>query len=151
MKRLYRIIFFSLTFGVSINCAFSQIMTGDTVDTKAVLVSLRMNCYACHNPKVTSHDYIMAPPLVAVKYRYKLKYPDKEAFTANMTDFMLKPSREKAIMPGPVERFGVMPQIPIDAEQLKKIAAYIYDHEIEEPSWFPAHFEEKHGAKWGGQ
>jgi hypothetical protein len=71
---------------------------------------MKLNCYACHNPKSTSHDNIIAPPLVATKYRYKKSYPEREDFIQNMTAFIANPTKENALMRGPVKRFGVMPE-----------------------------------------
>lgn len=110
-----------------------------------------MTCYVCHNPRVKSHDDIIAPPLVAVKYRYKTLYPKKEDFVKAMTGFIKEPTAEKSIMPGPVKRFGPMPQMPLDPEQVNKIVNYLYDHEIEEPIWFAEHYKDQHGSNWEGQ
>ncbi len=109
-----------------------------------------MSCYVCHNPQSVSHDEILAPPLVAVKYRYKSAYPEKEAFINAMINFVKEPSEDKALMRGPVKRFGVMPTILLSDSQLKMIVGYIYDKALEEPDWFAQHFEAQHGHKWKG-
>lgn len=112
---------------------------------------LMNTCYVCHNPRVKSHDDIISPPLAAVKYIYKFKYPEKEEFVERMTDFVLNPDNRKAIMQGPVMRFGVMPEMPLDSIEVRLISEFIFDNEIEEPSWFPEYFEKRHGVAWKNQ
>lgn len=89
--------------------------------------------------------------MVAVKFRYLKSHPEKEDFVNAVKNFVKSPSSEKALMKGPVKRFGTMPPLPIDDHQLEKIATYIYEQKIKEPSWFADHFGEEHGQKWEGQ
>lgn len=99
-------------------------------------------CYVCHNPKAVSHDSLLAPPFVAVKRRYNMQYATKEKFVDAIINWAHNPSEEKALMRGAVTEFNVMPPLPLDKEILKKIAAYIYDNDIDKPDWFEAHFNE---------
>ncbi|MFT6867712.1 MAG: cytochrome c553 [Cyclobacteriaceae bacterium] len=119
--------------------------------SKEVLSALMITCYVCHNPRIKAEADIIAPPLAAVKYMYKNKFPDKKQFVEKITDFVMNPNNQKALLQGPIMRFGVMPDMPLNEEQVKNIAAYIFDNEIEEPVWFPEHFENTHGVKWEGQ
>ena len=112
---------------------------------------LKMYCYPCHNPSAPSHDVILAPPLEAVKYRYKLSYPDKEAFVNAVTTMMLNPKKDKALMIGAVEQFGLMNATALSEEKIRTIAAYIYDTELEKPVWFQEHFDKEHGKMQGAQ
>jgi cytochrome c553 len=123
----------------------------DQTTSKEVLSTLMISCYVCHNPRIKSHDDIIAPPLAAVKYMYKFKYPAREDFINQMTDFVLEPNNQKAIMQGPVMKFGAMPDMPLDADQVRSIVGFIYDNQIEEPVWFPDYFQQRHGMKWSGQ
>ncbi len=102
-------------------------------------------CFACHNPKAPSHDEILAPPFAAVKFRYQMMYKTKEEFAQAVYDYVTNPTEEKALMFGAVRRFGVMPALPLPEEQIKSIAYYIYDNDVEAPEWFAEHFEEQHG------
>lgn len=140
---------FALTLTISSATAQEMFKASDSSDEN--LSALMMTCYVCHNPRVKSHDDIIAPPLVAVKYRYKSQYSEKEAFVDAITSFIMNPTAETALMRGPVRRFGPMPQMPMDEGMVKKIVAYIYDNEIEEPEWFSEHFKEQHGEDWQGQ
>lgn len=135
----------------SLNAQDSQKDVLTTPPSEEVLSALMYSCYVCHNPRVKSHDDIIAPPLIAVKYMYKFKFPEKEVFVEKMTDFILEPNNQKAILQGPVMKFGAMPDMPMDPTMVRSIAEYIYDNEIEEPVWFPEYFESRHGQKWKGQ
>ena len=48
-------------------------------------------------------------------------------------------------MKGPLRRFGLMPKNNLNDEEVKALVAFIYDNDIEAPSWFAEHFEEQHG------
>ena len=108
---------------------------------------METNCYACHNPKAASHDAIIAPPLMAIKNRYGMKYTTKESFVDAIVKWSLDPKQEEALMYGAVKQYNVMPKQPFAAADLKKIATYIYDNEIEVPSWFAEHEKQMHGGK----
>ena len=110
---------------------------------------LKTHCYACHNPASVSHDAVLAPPLAAVKFRYKSLFAEREAFVAKMSNFLVEPTKEKAIMPGPVDRFGVMLPTALSREEIIQISAFIYDEAVEVPSWFREHFEQQHKQKYG--
>lgn len=112
------------------------------------LTLLKTNCYACHSPTSVSHDALIAPPLVGVKAEYKMLYAERTKFIAQMSDFIAKPTKENAVMKGPVRRFGLMPPPPLDKKTIQEIVAFIYDNALEAPVWFPAHYESEHGGKW---
>lgn len=103
------------------------------------LVLLKMHCYACHNPNTASHDEIIAPPLAGIKSHYFKAYPEKVLFTEAMESFVKNPQTEKALMKGPVTRFGLMPKPAVSEDELKKIVAYILDQELEVPIWWADH------------
>lgn len=110
---------------------------------------LKVHCYSCHNPKSESHDNILAPPLAGIKYKYKQLYSDRAEFIGKMSDFIIHPSEENAVMKGPVRRFGLMPKTTlINQKEVHEIVAFIYDNPLEYPEWFPQHFKEQHGQSW---
>ena len=120
-------------------------------DTEKVIASneegkklMETKCYACHNPKTASHDDILAPPLVAVKRRYSKAYDNRADFIDGMVNWTTNPNEDDALMRGAVTNFKVMPKMGFEADDMRKIAEYIYDNEIEQPSWFKAHFKEQH-------
>ncbi|MDX1903991.1 MAG: hypothetical protein SFU27_07520 [Thermonemataceae bacterium] len=104
---------------------------------------LEKNCYTCHSPK-TPMDSRIAPPMVAVKKHYINSKTTKEVFVKEFVNFASNPSKEKSKMPGAVQKFGLMPKMVFAVEDLKKIAVYIYDNDIESPEWFEKHYQEEH-------
>lgn len=105
---------------------------------------LKNNCYACHSVTTKSHEEIIAPPMIAIKRRYKMNYNTKEEFVNAITNWALNPTKEHALMRGAVMQFNVMPKQPFIKDDLIKIADYMYDNELEKPEWFQNHFNEQH-------
>jgi mono/diheme cytochrome c family protein len=102
---------------------------------------MKNNCYVCHNPKVASHDDNIAPPFKAVKNRYTKAYSDRTDFINAVVDFVQNPEEDKALMKGAMKQYKLMPKLPLPTEDLEKIAAYIYDNEVEAPVWMEAHMK----------
>lgn len=103
-------------------------------------------CYACHNPKVGSHDEMLAPPLVGIKQNYLNATDDRLDFLERMLAFVSSPNEENALMKGPIKRFGLMPKTALSDQELKAIVGFIYDSELPEPAWFAEHEQEMHGT-----
>jgi len=110
---------------------------------------IQQKCYACHSVSATSHDNIIAPPMVAIKRRYLVSYKDKEEFVNAITKWVLDPKLENALMRGAVKQFNVMPKQPFNKDEIVKIAEYMYDNELEKPTWFEEHFNEEHPEGMG--
>lgn len=128
-----------------------QIENLATLSTEDGLQGLKMNCYSCHNPASTSHDDMLAPPLAGIKYKYSTLYPEREVFIAQMSDFIIAPTKENAVMKGPVRRFGLMPKTAMTDDDIYALVAFIYDNKLEVPSWFPDHFADQHDTDWDDQ
>ncbi|WP_044085545.1 c-type cytochrome [Lewinella cohaerens] len=109
---------------------------------------LKQHCYSCHNPESTSHDDMLAPPLAGIKNKYQQLYPDRNVFMQRLATFTVTPTKENAVMRGPVRRFGLMPPVPLPLAEVQQLAAFIYDNDLPVPAWFPEHFEEQHGEAW---
>lgn len=105
---------------------------------------LQQNCYACHSVTSKSHDEIIAPPMVAIKRRYKMAYTTENEFVTAFTNWTLDPKEENALMFGAVQNFKVMPKQPFNKEEMVKIATYVFNNELEKPTWFENHFNEEH-------
>ncbi|MFK5957892.1 MAG: hypothetical protein QM495_03365 [Lutibacter sp.] len=105
---------------------------------------LRNNCYACHSVTTKSHDEIIAPPMVAIKKRYKVSFKTKTEFTEAVVNWVLDPKKEHALMYGAVHKFKVMPKQPFDKIAVIKIAEYIFNNKLEKPDWFDSNFKEEH-------
>lgn len=106
---------------------------------------MKTNCYVCHNPNTKSHDEILAPPFKAVKMHYGREYDSKEKFVNAVVNWVQHPDENKALMFGAVKRFEVMPKLALPTEDLEKIAAYIYDNDVEQPEWMEEHMKEMKG------
>lgn len=108
---------------------------------------LRRQCYVCHNPSA-SHNSIVAPPMIAIKAHYINKNTTKEEFTKAFVDFVTKPTNENAKLRGAVRRFGLMPIQNYKEDDLKLIADYLFDYQIDEPKWFKEHWQEMQGRSY---
>ena len=108
------------------------------------LVLLQQKCYACHSITSKSHDEIIAPPMIAVKRRYKMAYNNEDEFVKAVTNWVLHPEEENALMRGAITNFNVMPKQPFDENEISIIAKYMYQNELETPAWFQQHFSEEH-------
>ncbi|MDP2161669.1 MAG: DUF3365 domain-containing protein [Flavobacterium sp.] len=99
------------------------------------------HCYICHSPTASESEGRIAPPMVAIKARYLMDITTKEEFVSHITQFVENPTEENAIMYGAVDRFNVMPKQVFPDGVVEKIASFMYDYQIEEPSWFKEHWE----------
>jgi len=99
----------------------------DSVDGYTLL---KQRCYICHLERPVQGDttvQMQAPPMMGVKRHYKEKYPAKDEFIAAVVDWVKHPDSTKALMPGAVEEFGLMPPFPYPDEELEKIAEAMYE------------------------
>ncbi len=103
------------------------------------------NCTVCHNPKANQGERI-APPMVNIKRRYSRDADNKEVFIQSFVDFLSNPSLENARMKNAIEKFGVMPNMSYSEDKIRKIAAYIYENEIESPEWLEEHMNTMHST-----
>ena len=110
---------------------------------------MKTHCYACHNPQAASHDEILAPPFKAVKMHYTGAYNDRTDFINAVVNWVQDPNEDDALMRGAVNKFEIMPRLPLPTKDLEKIAAYLYDNEVEEPVWMDAHMKEMQGKGMG--
>jgi hypothetical protein len=53
-------------------------------------------------------------------------------------------------MRGAVSQFNVMPKQIFKEDDIRKIATYIYESNLEKPAWFEEHEREMHGGKRNG-
>ncbi len=103
-------------------------------------------CSACHgNTGGMDMSKRVAPPIIAVRMHYIGPHPDKASFVTAIANWVEKPNDSKSLMFGAVRRFNIMPPVSIARQDAKKIAAYIYQGDMEKPAGFDKHFEEMHG------
>ena len=89
-------------------------------------------CAMCHTKtRPTDMTKVLAPALMGVMRHIKMDYPDKDEAVKFMVDYILEPSKEKAIcMPQKIERFGLMPSQKgnVTEAQLEKITSWMFDN-----------------------
>ncbi len=120
-----------------------------TIDTtSANYMLLKNQCLICHGG-APSHDELIAPPMAAIKWRYSKQFKNKEDFVNGLVAWGLNPTEETALMKGAVKRFKVMPKPATSEGDLRIIAEFVYDNELQEPEWFAEHFKQMHGEKGG--
>ena len=110
---------------------------------------METHCYLCHSPNAAENQGRIAPPMVAIKARYidKEGY-NKEEFIAAMTSFVKNPTEDKALMYGAVKKHGLMPRQAFPEGSVEKIADFMFDYQIEAPSWFKEHWEGHGNENW---
>ena len=87
-------------------------------------------CGECHMQAGTPKS---APPIFVVK-RHVLRYfAEKDAFVERLVNWVADPDPDRALMPGAVRRFGLMPKLPYSADQVRTAAEFIYETELMRP------------------
>ena len=74
---------------------------------------------------------LIAPPIMGVMRHVKMTYPDKEVAVKFMAEYVLEPSKNKAVcMPQKIQRFGLMPSQKgnVTKEELEKINSWLFDN-----------------------
>ena len=83
------------------------------------------NCIACHG----EFGKKVAPHLLEVKGYYLMKYPKKEDFIWNLSQWLLKPNIKNALFLNAIKKYKLMPYLALDIGTLEKIATYIYEND----------------------
>ncbi|MCK5360536.1 MAG: hypothetical protein KAJ95_07905, partial [Gammaproteobacteria bacterium] len=73
--------------------------------------------------------------------------PDKNSFVLAVSQWVEKQDASQSLMRGAIRRFNIMPPVKIAKEDAEKIAAYIFDGDIDKPEGFDQHYNERHGSK----
>jgi len=89
-------------------------------------------CASCHS-KIRPADMskVVAPALMGVMRHIKMTYPNKDEAVKFMVDYILEPTKEKAIcMPKKIERFGLMPSQKdnVTEAELQTITSWMFDN-----------------------
>jgi cytochrome c553 len=144
MKTAYKIlVIVAVLIGMMQSCSKKTAQPNSSLTNNTEgLALMKTSCFTCHSPK-EDFESRLAPPMIAIKRHYMTGGISKKQFVKEMTAFVQKPTAEKSKMPNAVKRFGVMPAMAFSDEQLKKIAEYIYDVDIEKPEWFEQHHKEE--------
>jgi len=91
----------------------------------------KAKCSTCHiTTRPINFSNLVAPPIMGVMRHVKMSYPQKDKAVAFMKDYILNPSKDKAIcMPQKIKRFGLMPSQKgaVTPEELDIILPWIFD------------------------
>lgn len=109
---------------------------------------METHCYLCHSPSAKEDEGRIAPPMIAVKSRYLMDYDSKEDFVKAISSFVENPTEDNTIMHGAVKNFGVMPKQVFPENAVAQIADFMFDYQIEEPTWFKEHWQGHGNDDW---
>jgi mono/diheme cytochrome c family protein len=102
----------------------------NAADTAEILFDAK--CATCHSKtRPADMSNVVAPALMGVMRHVKMTYPNKEVAVKFMVDYILEPTKEKAIcMPKKIERFGLMPSQKgnVTEAELKEITSWMFDN-----------------------
>ena len=118
MKKL--ILVASVAFTLSTNLFASQ-------DAKEIFIQ---KCAICHSmTKPTNKSTMLAPPARGVMFHMSEALKTKDKIKDHITDFVLNPTKEKAICKS-VRRFGLMPSQEgvITKDELDKVATWMIEN-----------------------
>lgn len=129
----------------SVLILFSQLVQADSAIEQGRQLFID-NCSSCHGSQGgMDMSKRVAPPIIAVRMHYIGTYPDKTSFVAAITDWVEHRDVNKSLMRGAIRKFNLMPPVAVAGSDVQKIAAYIYEGNIDKPSGFDEHFEQMHG------
>ena len=140
MKMLSFLTLLTISFLIQVAHAGDELKAGKQL--------FKSNCASCHGISGgMDMNKRVAPPIIAVRMHYIGTYADKDSFVVAVADWVEKQDADNSLMRGAIRRFNIMPPISISRSDAEKIAAYIYEGDIEKPEGFQQHFEERHGKK----
>lgn len=120
-----------------------QLNADELIEARALF---QTHCYACHTPRGNQDDRV-APPMIAIKRHYITDQTTQAQFIADVSTYVVTPRTDISKMPDAVRKFGMMVPLQVPKDDLKKIATFIYQQDIEAPDWFEAHYKEEHGKQ----
>lgn len=91
-------------------------------------------CENCHHPTAAPDDRL-APPLEVAKRNYLKSSSGKREFVSQLTNFIKAPSEEKAKLHSDVDEFGIMDPLGYSEEEIRSVAIFIYETDLEKPDW----------------
>lgn len=122
MKKTILLMTMSIAWVSSASAAGNDFATGKKL--------FQEQCLMCHSAEL---DPQQAPPMFGVQKKYKMATDSKQAFVEKVTAFATHPSKDKALLKKPVQMLGLMPELGLDAADVKLIAAYIHDESFAPP------------------
>lgn len=105
------------------------------VDEQVALKLMSQTCFTCHNPDMEI-DNRVAPPLFKIREHYLDDETTQDEFVKNITYFINNPTEENSIILGAVRNFGLMPKMTFKDEDIKLIAAYLFENDVASDEWY---------------
>lgn len=99
----------------------------DTLPLSAALAAGKKTvesvCLTCHT---TNPPHRTAPPFTMIAMRYRMAAADSADAIERIVSWVREPAIEKSLLPAHViERFGLMPPLPLPEQELRNAAAYV--------------------------
>ena len=90
---------------------------------------MQQKCFVCHmeKPDPSNKASMIAPPMMRVQEHYKPSYKSKDEFVNAIVTFVSSPDEKKALMPGAVRKFNLMPDLGYDKDEITLIAETLFD------------------------
>ncbi|MCW8830492.1 MAG: cytochrome c [Gammaproteobacteria bacterium] len=108
----------------------------------------KSHCSSCHGATGgMDMSKRIAPPIAGVRLHYMAPFPDKKSFINAIVNWTQKQDPDRSLMPPAIRKFKIMPPVSVSRKQAEKIAAYIYDGDIEILDGFKEHVEQMHGKQ----
>ena len=113
--------------------SISMVLTSFIFASNSAEILFDNKCTVCHS-KIRPSDMnkVVAPAIMGVMRHIKMEFKDDKQKAVNfMADYILNPSKEKAICkPKKLEKFGVMPSQKgiVTLQEAKDISSYLYDN-----------------------
>lgn len=102
------------------------------------------HCASCHLGEARGDDRL-APPAFAVQNHYFGQYNTEEAFVSAVVRWLEEPSEDKALMPGAVSKFGLMPPVDLTDDERLALGQFLFNAKFDIPGWYEEHYREEHG------
>ena len=98
-------------------------LTSSVKATETAEALFDAKCAVCHmKTRPTDMSNMVAPALMGVMRHVKMSYPNRDEAVEFMVDYVLEPTKEKAIcMPQKIQRFGLMPSQKGNVSKLELI------------------------------
>ena len=81
-------------------------------------------CTSCHTVQPPVKN---APPMSHIARHYRQAVPARDSAIARLEAWLVEPDPARSLLPAHArERFGLMPMIPLEAEQRRAVAAYVW-------------------------
>ena len=112
-----KILLFALIFAAAPLISYAE-------DTQSGKDLFGVYCSACHS---LSPPPKAAPPVRGIIRQYYERYENRREFVKRIGKFVLEPEMGEVICAPAKERFGSMPKLPVSAEQVEKIASWMWD------------------------